>query len=86
MQAYDRVTRAFGWGSRSERGQADGSKWRGYGVAAHRWMGAGGTRTRLLQVAAAELGLPLDGVAIHLGDTATGPYSPVSSGSATRRR
>jgi xanthine dehydrogenase YagR molybdenum-binding subunit len=43
-----------------------------------------GTRTGLAQVAAEELGLPLGDVAFHLGDTATGPYSPVSSGSATQ--
>ena len=43
-----------------------------------------GTRTGLAQVAAEELGLPLDQIAFHLGDTGTGPYSPVSSGSATQ--
>jgi CO/xanthine dehydrogenase Mo-binding subunit len=43
-----------------------------------------GTRTGLAQVAAEELGLPLDRIAFRLGDTATGPYSPVSSGSATQ--
>lgn len=43
-----------------------------------------GTRTGLAQVAAEELGLPLDCIAFRLGDTATGPYSPVSSGSATQ--
>jgi xanthine dehydrogenase YagR molybdenum-binding subunit len=43
-----------------------------------------GTRTGLAQVAAEELGLPLDNIAFHLGDTGTGPYSPVSSGSATQ--
>lgn len=43
-----------------------------------------GTRTGLAQVAAEELGLPLDSIAFRLGDTATGPYSPVSSGSATQ--
>jgi xanthine dehydrogenase YagR molybdenum-binding subunit len=43
-----------------------------------------GTRTGLAQVAAEELGLPLDRIAFHLGDTATGPYAPVSSGSATQ--
>jgi xanthine dehydrogenase YagR molybdenum-binding subunit len=43
-----------------------------------------GTRTGLAQVAAEELGLPLDQVAFHLGDTGTGPYAPVSSGSATQ--
>lgn len=43
-----------------------------------------GTRTGLAQIAAEELGLPLDQIALHLGDTATGPYAPVSSGSATQ--
>jgi CO/xanthine dehydrogenase Mo-binding subunit len=43
-----------------------------------------GTRTGLAQVAAEELGLPLERVALHLGDTAHGPYAPVSAGSATQ--
>lgn len=43
-----------------------------------------GTRTGLAQVAAEELGLPMERVALHLGDTANGPYAPVSSGSATQ--
>ncbi len=43
-----------------------------------------GTRTGLAQVAAEELGLPLDCVSLHLGDTASGPYSPASAGSATQ--
>jgi CO/xanthine dehydrogenase Mo-binding subunit len=43
-----------------------------------------GTRTALTQVAAEELGLPIEWVALHLGDTANGPYAPVSSGSATQ--
>ena len=43
-----------------------------------------GTRTGLTQVAAEELGLPVEQVVLHLGDTATGPYAPVSSGSATQ--
>jgi xanthine dehydrogenase YagR molybdenum-binding subunit len=43
-----------------------------------------GTRTGLAQVAAEELGLPLDAITFHLGDTGVGPYSPVSSGSATQ--
>ena len=43
-----------------------------------------GTRTGLAQIAAEELGLSLDSVSLHLGDTATGPYAPVSSGSATQ--
>ena len=43
-----------------------------------------GTRTGLAQVAAEELGLPLDRISFHLGDTGVGPYAPVSSGSATQ--
>ena len=43
-----------------------------------------GTRTGLAQVAAEELGLPLESIAFYLGDTGAGPYSPVSSGSATQ--
>ncbi|MDQ4078581.1 MAG: xanthine dehydrogenase family protein molybdopterin-binding subunit [Chloroflexota bacterium] len=43
-----------------------------------------GTRTGLTQVAAEELGLPIDRVTLYLGDTARGPYSPVSAGSATQ--
>jgi xanthine dehydrogenase YagR molybdenum-binding subunit len=43
-----------------------------------------GTRTALTQVAAEELGLRLERVALHLGDTANGPYAPASSGSATQ--
>lgn len=43
-----------------------------------------GTRTSLAQIAAEEMSLPLESVAIELGDTATGPYSPVSSGSSTQ--
>lgn len=43
-----------------------------------------GTRTGLAQIAAEELGVPLDQIAFHLGDTGAGPYSPVSSGSATQ--
>jgi xanthine dehydrogenase YagR molybdenum-binding subunit len=42
-----------------------------------------GVRTGLAQVAAEELGLPLDKITLHLGDTALGPYSPTSAGSAT---
>jgi xanthine dehydrogenase YagR molybdenum-binding subunit len=42
-----------------------------------------GTRTALAQIAAETLGLPLDQVRVHLGDTANGPYAPVSAGSAT---
>lgn len=43
-----------------------------------------GTRTGLSQVAAEELGLPLERITLHLGDTAQGPYSPTSAGSTTQ--
>jgi xanthine dehydrogenase YagR molybdenum-binding subunit len=43
-----------------------------------------GTRTALTQVAAEELGIPMEQIVLHLGDTAGGPYAPVSSGSATQ--
>lgn len=42
-----------------------------------------GTRTGLIQVAAEELGVPVESINIQLGDTAAGPYSPTSAGSAT---
>lgn len=42
-----------------------------------------GTRTVLAQVAAEELQVPVDEVRVMLGDTAAGPPSPTSSGSAT---
>jgi xanthine dehydrogenase YagR molybdenum-binding subunit len=43
-----------------------------------------GSRTGLAQIAAEVLGIPFEHVALHLGDTAYGPYAPVSSGSATQ--
>jgi xanthine dehydrogenase YagR molybdenum-binding subunit len=42
-----------------------------------------GIRTGLTQIAAEELGLKLEDVRLYLGDTGTGPYAPVSAGSAT---
>jgi CO/xanthine dehydrogenase Mo-binding subunit len=42
-----------------------------------------GTRTALAQIAAEELGVPLDRVEVTLGDTARGPYSTLSAGSST---
>jgi xanthine dehydrogenase YagR molybdenum-binding subunit len=42
-----------------------------------------GTRTTLAQIAAEELGFPLDRVTVALGDTARGPYSTLSAGSST---
>jgi xanthine dehydrogenase YagR molybdenum-binding subunit len=42
-----------------------------------------GTRTAMQQIAAEELGLPLDAVDIQLGDSARGPYAVISGGSST---
>ncbi len=42
-----------------------------------------GTRTAMAQIAAEELGLPLDRVEVQLGDTARGPYATLSAGSST---
>ena len=40
-----------------------------------------GTKTALAQIAAEELGIPLDHVTLALGDTARGPYATLSAGS-----
>jgi CO/xanthine dehydrogenase Mo-binding subunit len=42
-----------------------------------------GTATAMAQIAAEELGLPLDRVDVSLGDSARGPYSVESAGSST---
>jgi CO/xanthine dehydrogenase Mo-binding subunit len=42
-----------------------------------------GTRTAMAQIAAEELGLPLDRVQVSLGDSARGPYAAISAGSST---
>ena len=42
-----------------------------------------GTATAMAQVAAEELGLPLDRVELVLGDSARGPYASISAGSST---
>ncbi|MDP8910831.1 MAG: xanthine dehydrogenase family protein molybdopterin-binding subunit [Actinomycetota bacterium] len=42
-----------------------------------------GTRTAMAQIAAEELGLPLDAVEVQLGDSARGPYASISAGSST---
>jgi CO/xanthine dehydrogenase Mo-binding subunit len=42
-----------------------------------------GTRTAMAQIAAEELGLPLDHVEVVLGDSARGPYASISAGSST---
>ena len=42
-----------------------------------------GTRTAMAQIAAEELGLPLDRIEVALGDSARGPFASISAGSST---
>ena len=42
-----------------------------------------GTRTAMAQIAAEELGVPLDRVSVEVGDSARGPYATLSAGSST---
>ncbi|MDX6492848.1 MAG: xanthine dehydrogenase YagR molybdenum-binding subunit [Gaiellaceae bacterium] len=42
-----------------------------------------GSRTAMAQIAAEELGLPVDHVHVSLGDSARGPYATLSAGSST---
>jgi CO/xanthine dehydrogenase Mo-binding subunit len=42
-----------------------------------------GTKTALAQIAAEELGIPLDHVTLAVGDTSRGPYATLSAGSST---
>ena len=42
-----------------------------------------GTSTAMAQIAAEELGVPMDRVQISLGDSARGPYASISAGSST---
>jgi CO/xanthine dehydrogenase Mo-binding subunit len=42
-----------------------------------------GTRTAMAQIAAEELGIPLDRVTVSIGDSARGPYAAISAGSST---
>ena len=42
-----------------------------------------GTKTALCQIAAEELGVPLDSISFRSGDTQKGPYAPASWGSIT---
>ena len=42
-----------------------------------------GSRTAMAQIAAEELGLPVDRVGVALGDSARGPYASISAGSST---
>jgi xanthine dehydrogenase YagR molybdenum-binding subunit len=42
-----------------------------------------GTATAIAQIAAEELGLPVERIDVSLGDSARGPYAPASAGSST---
>jgi CO/xanthine dehydrogenase Mo-binding subunit len=42
-----------------------------------------GTRTAMAQIAAEQLGVPLERVRVELGDSARGPYASISAGSST---
>jgi xanthine dehydrogenase YagR molybdenum-binding subunit len=42
-----------------------------------------GTRTAMAQIAAEELGIPLDHVQVSVGDSARGPFASISAGSST---
>ncbi len=42
-----------------------------------------GTRTAMAQIAAEQLGIPLEHVTVSLGDSARGPYAAISAGSST---
>ncbi len=42
-----------------------------------------GSRTAMAQIAAEELGLPLDRITVSIGDSARGPYAAISAGSST---
>ncbi len=42
-----------------------------------------GSRTAMAQIAAEELGIPLDHVSVSLGDSARGPFASISAGSST---
>src|SRR6185503_16212238 len=42
-----------------------------------------GTKTAMAQIAAEELGIPLEHVTVTLGDSDRGPYAAISAGSST---
>jgi xanthine dehydrogenase YagR molybdenum-binding subunit len=86
-------------GCRRGRGLAGQIWYGGGGPPAYAWIRVGsdgravvvtatqdigtGTRTGMAQVAAEELGLPLDWIRVELGDTGAGPYGSISAGSST---
>jgi len=53
------------------------------GAVASLWPAGTGPRTAMAQIAAEELGLPLEHVEVVLGDSARGPYASISAGSST---
>ena len=55
---------------------------RAHVVTGHQDIGTG-TKTALAQIAAEELGLPLERVEISIGDSDRGPYAAISAGSST---
>ena len=67
---------------RATRGCALGADGRAAVVTALQDVGSG-TKTALAQIAAEELGFPLERVTIVAGDSARGPYATLSGGSST---
>ena len=59
-----------------------GADGRGQVVTAMQDIGTG-TRTAMAQIAAEELGIPLEHVQVSLGDSARGPFASISAGSST---
>ncbi len=106
-EAYER---ARGLMPPQKRGDREGRKRRGRGMASQLWGGSGsppayawvkinsdgtatvisgtqdlgtGTKTALAQIAAEELGIPIQHVSLEIGDTQSCPYAPISAGSMT---
>jgi xanthine dehydrogenase YagR molybdenum-binding subunit len=59
-----------------------GSDGRAHVVTAMQDIGTG-SRTAMAQIAAEELGVPVDSVGVALGDSARGPFASISAGSST---
>src|SRR5438093_3773225 len=59
-----------------------GSEGRAQVVTAMQDIGTG-TKTAMAQIAAEELGIPLEHVTVAVGDSARGPYAAISAGSST---
>ena len=88
--ARGRGSAASGWRARpgtaaAARPRTRGCAWartRARSITAMQDIGTG-TATTMAQIAAEELGLPLDRVDVGLGDSARGPYAAISAGSST---